>query len=54
MGARYYQPGAGRFTQFDPLPRSENKGQRYVYAGNNPVSVVDPEGINHYANHGCR
>lgn len=47
MGARYYDPKLGRFTQMDPadfkpeLPQSFN---RYIYANNNPHRFVDPDG----------
>jgi len=53
MGARYHQPGAGRFTQQDPLPCSVRQGQRYACAGNSPVNFIDPAGTNHYPNHWC-
>jgi hypothetical protein len=36
MGARYYDPAVGRFTQLDAL------GGGYPYALNNPVNLVDP------------
>jgi RHS repeat-associated protein len=38
MGARYYDPAVGRFTQPDPL------GGGYQYVLNNPVNLVDPSG----------
>jgi RHS repeat-associated protein len=38
MGARYYDPTIGRFTQLDPL------GGGYRYALNNPVNLRDPTG----------
>ena len=46
-GARYYDPGLGRFTQPDTIvpnamdPQSLN---RYSYVSNNPVNFVDPTG----------
>ncbi len=39
MGARYYDPARGRFTQLDPL------GNGYVYASDNPVNFTDPTGL---------
>ncbi len=47
MGARYYQPGTGRFTQLDPLSCTIDDGQRYSYTMGNPVNYVDPEGTYH-------
>jgi len=47
FGARYYDPTIGRWTQQDLLrgslsdPTSLN---RYVYAGDDPVNLVDPSG----------
>lgn len=48
--ARYYSPLQGRFTSTDPLmasarainPKSWN---RYTYVLNNPLKLVDPEGL---------
>ncbi len=39
MGARYYDPARGRFTQLDPL------GNGYGYASDNPVNLTDPSGL---------
>jgi RHS repeat-associated protein len=54
MGARYYDPSIGRFTQADPaqqnrIPSAENAYlptdfNKYIYAGNNPVNSYDPTG----------
>ena len=45
MGARYYQPGTGRFTQLDPHPKMLLRANRYAYAGCNPTNYVDPTGF---------
>jgi RHS repeat-associated protein len=42
MGARYYQPELGRWTQPDPSGQEVNA---YLYVGNNPVNFVDPSGL---------
>uniref|UniRef100_A0A182QYG0 Tox-SGS domain-containing protein n=1 Tax=Anopheles farauti TaxID=69004 RepID=A0A182QYG0_9DIPT len=39
--ARLYDPDIGRFYQIDP---KEQYPSPYVYAGNSPVSLVDPDG----------
>lgn len=39
--ARFYDPGYGRFYSPDPLFQYPSP---YVYAGNNPVSNIDPSG----------
>ncbi|KFB46586.1 hypothetical protein ZHAS_00014625 [Anopheles sinensis] len=39
--ARLYDPDIGRFYQMDP---KEQYPSPYVYAGNSPVSLVDPDG----------
>ena len=39
LRARYYDPATGRFLSRDPL------GGGYPYAGNNPVSMLDPTGL---------
>ncbi len=49
-GERYYMPDQGRWTQRDPLnqafkPREAN---RYVYVGDDPVNLVDPQGLDWY------
>jgi len=41
MHARHYSPTLGRFLQPDPAAA---EGNLYGYAGNNPVTNVDPEG----------
>jgi uncharacterized protein RhaS with RHS repeats len=43
MGARYYNPFRGRFTQADPSGQSAN---RYAYVGCNPINATDPTGLN--------
>lgn len=43
LGARFYQQGTGRFTQRDPI--SAYTSNRYLYANNNPVFLIDPEGL---------
>lgn len=42
MGARYYQPELGRWTQRDPSGLDANA---YLYVGGNPVNFVDPSGL---------
>ncbi len=48
MGARYYSPSIGKFISPDPIipgtfqPMAAN---RYAYAYNNPLSYVDPLGL---------
>ena len=39
--ARLYDPSIGRFYQMDP---KEQYFSPYKYAGNSPVSMVDPDG----------
>jgi RHS repeat-associated protein len=46
MGVRYYDPAVGRWTQKDPLNlfQDPTQGNRYVYAGADPVNRTDPTG----------
>ncbi|MFF9894435.1 RHS repeat-associated core domain-containing protein [Streptomyces longispororuber] len=42
MGARYYDPHLGRFTQPDPSGKESNP---YAYAAGDPVNRIDPSGL---------
>jgi len=44
MRARMYDPRLGRFTQNDPAIGNRSS-KHYVYTGNNPVSMIDPQGL---------
>lgn len=50
FGARYYASRTGRFTTIDPVLNIEaaltepQRWNRYAYALNNPLAVVDPDG----------
>ena len=39
---RYYSPSIGRFITEDPVQDEMNW---YVYAGNNPIRYIDPNGL---------
>ncbi|MET8197949.1 RHS repeat-associated core domain-containing protein [Micromonospora taraxaci] len=45
-GQRWYNPTQGRFTQQDTLSfiGDPRRGNRYAYAGGNPVNYIDPTG----------
>ena len=50
FGARYMSAAQGRFTTADPyMPSADVKDpqrwNRYVYAGNNPLRYIDPNGL---------
>ncbi len=42
MQARHYSPAIGRFLQPDPSAQEDNL---YGYAGNSPLTSVDPDGL---------
>lgn len=47
MHARYYNPQIGRFLSLDPaaaMPRLPQSWNRYTYALNDPLLLVDPDG----------
>ncbi|GHJ52908.1 type IV secretion protein Rhs [Nonomuraea sp. TT08I-71] len=47
LGQRWYNPQQGRFTQQDNLSFIGNPGHgnRYAYAGGNPINYIDPTGM---------
>jgi RHS repeat-associated protein len=44
-GARYYDPGIGRFTCIDPMSEAIPEWSPYHYTFNNPISFNDPTGM---------
>lgn len=44
VGARYYDPEAGRFLTRDPLGAAGGSNP-YAYADNNPINAIDPLGL---------
>ena len=42
FGARYYDPGLGRFTQVDPSGQEANP---YLYSKGNPINFTDTNGL---------
>ena len=50
FGARYYDPSIGRFLTTDPLALSSPALSSYNYCANNPMLIVDPNGLKGYIN----
>ena len=50
LGHRYYDPGAGRFLNRDPMGL-EGGVNVYAYCTNNPINQVDPDGSQSVTNH---
>lgn len=44
-GARFYDPVITRWTSLDPLADAFENVTPYSYAANNPVSMIDPDGM---------
>jgi RHS repeat-associated protein len=44
-GARFYDPQIGRFHTIDPMAERYIKESPYVYVGNKPMIMIDPDGM---------
>jgi RHS repeat-associated protein len=44
-GRRFYNPGTGRFLNEDPTGFDAGDSNLYRYVGNNPINLVDPNGL---------
>jgi RHS repeat-associated protein len=55
LGAREYDPAAGRFISVDPIldPADPQQMNAYAYANNNPTSMSDPDGLKYCSDDQC-
>jgi RHS repeat-associated protein len=51
-GARHYDPGLARWSQQDPINHAADlkEGNRYVYAGGDPINFIDATGTSSFLN----
>jgi RHS repeat-associated protein len=45
FGARHYDPVLGRWTAIDPLAEESEELSPYNYVENNPMNLMDPDGM---------
>jgi uncharacterized protein RhaS with RHS repeats len=45
FGARYYDPGIGRWLSVDPLEENDLSLSHYSFCSNNPINKFDPDGL---------
>jgi len=48
LRARYYSPGLGRFTGYDPVEDANNKLHKYAYCASNPLNYLDASGTSSF------